>query len=273
MPCLPDPCWGRLHLRTSMTTVLAYRRVSTDRQAEQGFGLDAQAAAIQAWAAGAGVRVTETFTDAGVSGGTAPLDRPGFAALLLALGRTGDRTSDPADGRTASACALVNEQPTVILPRLDRLARDLIVQEQALACLWKAGALVVAADSGPVHADDPDDPSRTLIRQMLGAVAQYDRAAISSRMRAGRAAKRERGGYADGAPPYGWRASGGELVPDPVEQAGLERMLHLRRQGMTLRVIADVLAREGHRPRRAGRFHPKVLAYILNREMTREVAT
>jgi DNA invertase Pin-like site-specific DNA recombinase len=248
----------------------AYRRVSTDRQAEQGYGLDAQAAALDTWAEAAGLPILETFTDAGVSGACSPLERPAFAALLLRARELGGDSPDSADGRRESACALVN----VVLPRLDRLARDLLIQEQALADLWATGATVYDASTGQaIHPDDPDDPTRTLIRQVLGAVAQYDRAAIGARMRAGRAAKRRAGGYADGAPPFGWRAVGGELVEDPSEQATLARMIHLRDSGLSLRVIGDVLAREGHQPRRADRFHPKVLAYILNREQLRKVTT
>jgi DNA invertase Pin-like site-specific DNA recombinase len=248
-----------------MTTTLAYRRVSTDRQAEQGYGLDAQAAALETWAEAAGLPIAETFTDAGVSGSIPPVSRPGFSALLtrLAASNAGDGTTGGNEGTLA-----------VVLPRLDRLARDLLIQEQALADLWATGATVYDASTGQaIHPDDPDDPTRTLIRQVLGAVAQYDRAAIGARMRAGRAAKRRAGGYADGAPPFGWRAVGGELVEDPGEQATLARMIHLRDSGLSLRVIGDVLAREGHQPRRADRFHPKVLAYILNREQLRKVTT
>ena len=58
--------------------------------------------------------------------------------------------------------------------RLDRLARDLIVQETVLAEVKRLGGEVFstsAAEAGYLS-DDPDDPSRKLIRQVLGAVAE-----------------------------------------------------------------------------------------------------
>ena len=55
------------------------------------------------------------------------------------------------------------------------------------------------------------------MRQVLGAIAEYERALIRSRMGAGKAAKLATGGYAGGRPPSGWRAEGKELVPDERE--------------------------------------------------------
>jgi DNA invertase Pin-like site-specific DNA recombinase len=68
-----------------------------------------------------------------------------------------------------------------------------------------------AAEAGYLP-DDPDDPSRTLVRQVLGAVSQYERSMIALRLRSGRKRKSEKGGYAYGSPPYGFRANGYALV-------------------------------------------------------------
>jgi DNA invertase Pin-like site-specific DNA recombinase len=43
---------------------------------------------------------------------------------------------------------------------------------------------------------DPDDPSRKLIRQILGAVNESERSIIKLRLRSGRARKSYNGGYA-----------------------------------------------------------------------------
>ena len=96
--------------------------------------------------------------------------------------------------------------------------------------------------------DDPDDPSRRLIRQVLGAVSEYERSMIALRLRAGRRRKAEKGGYAYGSPPLGWRAERGELVVDDVEAEALARMAELRDDGASLREIATVLTEEGHGP-------------------------
>lgn len=63
-----------------------------------------------------------------------------------------------------------------------------------------------AAGEAGYLADEPDDPSRRMIRQVLGAVAEYEWSMIALRLRAGRRAKHLRGGYAYGAPRYGTRA-------------------------------------------------------------------
>jgi DNA invertase Pin-like site-specific DNA recombinase len=55
-----------------------------------------------------------------------------------------------------------------------------------------------AAESGYL-VDDPDDPSRKLIRQILGAVSEYERAMIPLRLRSGRHRKAKHGGFAYGA--------------------------------------------------------------------------
>jgi DNA invertase Pin-like site-specific DNA recombinase len=54
--------------------------------------------------------------------------------------------------------------------------------------------------------DDPGDPARKVIRQVLGAVAEYERSMIALRLRSGRAGKAQAGGFAYGAPPYGYAA-------------------------------------------------------------------
>ncbi len=83
----------------------------------------------------------------------------------------------------------------LVVYRLDRLARDLILQETLLAEIAAAGGQVFSTMPGEqaVIEDDPDDPSRRLIRQVLGAVAEYERSLIRLRLRNGRRRKAERG--------------------------------------------------------------------------------
>src|SRR5947209_5180061 len=140
--------------------IVGYLRVSTDRQAEEGLGLDVQRDAIRTWAKANGHRVAKWCSDEGVSGSNGLDGRDGLAEALGAL----------RDGR-ADALAVY---------RLDRLARDLVLQEQLLAEVWRMGSRVWSTSPSEDAYLDPngaaDDPSRTLIRQILGAVAQYERA-------------------------------------------------------------------------------------------------
>ncbi|SNQ47063.1 Site-specific DNA recombinase [Frankia canadensis] len=225
--------------------LIGYIRVSTVGQAEDGMGLDVQTDSIRAWARANGHRITEIFTEAGVSGKLE--DRPALGDALRAL-RDGS-----ADG--------------IVVPKLDRLARDLVVQEQLIAEIRRMGADIHSAVAGEAAylVDDPDDPSRKLIRQILGAVNEYERAMIALRLRSGRKQKAAAGGYAYGAPAFGVRAEGKQLTADEREQAALTRMVELAEEGASLRTIADTLTAEGHRPKRGDRWHPTTVNRALVR--------
>ncbi|MDP9387297.1 MAG: recombinase family protein [Actinomycetota bacterium] len=141
--------------------VVGYVRVSTDRQVEDGAGLEVQWRAVRAWCRAHGHRLVALVADEGVSGTLA--DRPALAEALALL-------------REGTARGLV-------VHRLDRLARDLIVQEQLLAELWRMDTTVSSTSSAQdaYLSDDPADPSRRLIRQVLGAVSDYERAMVRLR--------------------------------------------------------------------------------------------
>jgi DNA invertase Pin-like site-specific DNA recombinase len=236
---LPDntPARSRGRLR-----LVAYLRLSTDRQAERGVGLHVQELAIRAWAKANRHRITLWCRDEGVSGSNGLKTRVALPEALRVL-------------RTGAADALVVYSP-------DRLARDLVLQEQLLAEIRRMGRQLFTTSAGEAAflEDDPADPSRKLIRQILGAVAEYERAMIRLRMQAGRDSRRERGDYAGfGSPKYGWRAErcqrggGVQLVEVESEQVTLARTRDLRAAGSSLRQIAEVLNREGHKTRRSGK--------------------
>lgn len=227
--------------------ITAYLRVSTDRQAEEGLGLEIQEQAIRQWATAGGYRIGLWTRDEGVSGSNGLDTREGLSEALGAL-----KDKDVSG---------------VVVYRLDRLARDLIVQETLLAEVRRLGGAVYstsAAEAGYLE-DDPDDPSRRLIRQVLGAVSEYERSMIALRLRSGRRRKAEKGGYAYGSPAYGFEAKGGELVPAPGEQATVDRIREMHGEGRSLREMIAVLEEEGHRPKRAKRWHPESLARIVRR--------
>ncbi|MFF9607579.1 recombinase family protein [Streptomyces sp. NPDC014684] len=152
----------------------------------------------------------------------------------------------------------------IVAPNLDRLARELVVQEAALAQCWKHGGRAFMADQGEILPDDPEDPMRTAMRQMMGVFAQLDRGMTVAKLRRGRRIKGEKGQYAYGAPPYGWQAHKKELTEEEVEQAGRARARQLRDgDRLSFRRIAAVLEAEGIRPKRGERWHPETIRRLL----------
>jgi DNA invertase Pin-like site-specific DNA recombinase len=227
--------------------LVGYIRCSTDRQAEEGLGLEVQEQAIREWAQAHGHELVSLTRDEGISGSNGLDTRVGLGDALEAL--RGGR----AEG--------------LVVYRLDRLARDLIVQETLLAEVWRMGREVFStstAEQGYLQ-DDPHDPSRKLIRQVLGAVNEYERSMISLRLRAGRLRKAQNGGYPGGKIKFGYKGVDGVLVPDPKEQRTQQRIETLRSEGKTLREIAKVLNREGRKPRTASVWHPGTLGPIIKR--------
>jgi DNA invertase Pin-like site-specific DNA recombinase len=242
--------------------LVAYLRVSTDKQAEEGLGLDVQRHAIREWAKASGHTIRVWATDEGQSGSNGLDTRKGLLDALSAV----------QDGRCGG----------LVVYRLDRLARDLVLQEQLLSEVWRgpsvrrsadaslrptAGARVFStspSEDAYLGGDDPDDPSRAMIRQILGAVAQYERGMIRLRLRQGKARKLAQGGYVGGAPRFGFRAEGAALVPDEREQLARTRIVQLRAEGLSLRAIVEVLEAEGIATKRGGRWHPTSVRSTLS---------
>lgn len=119
----------------------------------------------------------------------------------------------------------------------------------------------------------PDDPTRALVRRILGSIAQYEREVIRLRLMAGRARKKLDGGYAGGGPPYGYAAIRGQLVKIPDQQNIIRRMIKLRRDGLSYRQIGAELERQGYRsPSPHGKWRPDTIRGIILREEGRRGA-
>lgn len=225
--------------------VVAYVRVSSAHQAE-AYGPEVQRAAIGKWAKANGHKVVSWQTDV-ISGASELRDRAGWceAAALVKSGK--------AEG--------------VVVARLDRLARDVMVQELLLRKLSDLGGIVLSTreSEDELLNGASKDPSRKLIRVICGAVSEYDREMTVDRLAAGRQAKAARGGHAHGALPYGYRSIKGKLVPVPAERQALARMKELAAQGVSTREISRVLADEGHPTKRGGQWCAATVARILRR--------
>jgi DNA invertase Pin-like site-specific DNA recombinase len=223
----------------------AYVRVSTKGQAEDGLGRVDQERHIRAWAKRNGHTLCGPIAFDQASGTVAVDQRAGFVEVLNRI----------REGQCEGLVVL----------NLGRIARLLTVQEAALAMVWASGGRVFAVDAGEVLQDDPSDPMRTAIRQMMGMFHQLDRAMIVARLKGGRQVKAAQGGYAYGAPAFGLTAEDKALVPEAAEQATITRIVELHRAGASLRSIAATLDAEGRKPKRGDRWHPQTIARVLER--------
>lgn len=205
-----------------------------------GDGFTRQAAAVAKYARHAGLSIVETYRDEGVSGKRDLENRPGLAALLDRIESNGVRV--------------------VLVERADRLARDLIVSETILGQLRKRGVKVFEAEGVELTAGD-GDPTRKLIRQVLGAVSEFDRCVTILKLRAARERIRATGAHCEGTKPFGTL---------PSERAALARILDMRRANrgrgrVSFAKIAATLNAEKI-PTRSGRpWAPAVVFGIVKR--------
>lgn len=220
---------------------VVYLRVSTEGQVD-AWGFDVQTFACQTYAEARGIEVVDWIRDEAVTGKSDAADRPGLLAALTLL-REG-------------------EADLLLVARLDRLARHLTVQEAILAEVWSLGAEVHTCDLGPVQQDDPDDPMRTAIRQVVGVFAQLDRALTVKRLRDGRRAKAAAGGKASGSYPFGYTRHG----EDDREQGVLDAIRILLSRGATLEEVATYLNhRPNCHPRHAARWTRQTVGAVVAR--------
>lgn len=220
---------------------VAYLRVSTAEQAAHGTGLRTQADAIAHWAHRSGRRIIGWHTDQGRSGALAIEDRIALA--------------DAIDQATVERCELV-------IYRLDRFARDLVIQEDGIAELGRRGVRLRVTDDAEDRlvedpaADTADGHTRTFIRQVLGAVGQLERSLIRMRTNAGRKKAELEGYYCGGYPPYGWvappkkkRGERTRWLPDPGPRWHVAGWIVERRlEGYGWARIAQYLTDQGITP-------------------------
>jgi DNA invertase Pin-like site-specific DNA recombinase len=210
----------------------AYLRVSGKGQIN-GDGFPRQLHSIKHYAEQNGIRIVKTFCEEGVSGATELDNRPALLKLLEALAAEGTKL--------------------VLIEKLDRLARDLMLQESIIGDLRKRGfELVSVAEPDLLQ----NDPTRILMRQIFGAIAQYDKAMIVSKLRGARQRAKAKTGRCEGAKPFGYHDG---------EGAALERMKTLRTEGLSFEAIAAALTQEGFCTRFEGRWQARVISRILSR--------
>ena len=214
---------------------VVYTRVST---LGQDLSPEAQVSMCATWAAARGIEVVAVFHEA-VSGAAPVADRP---VLLDALG-----AMKPVDAGV------------LLVAKRDRLARDVMAAAVIEAQARKVGGRVESADG----VGEGNDPSAALMRTIIDAFAQYERAQIAARTRAALAVKRARG-ERTGMLPLGSSLAddGVHLVHNESEARMVARARELRAAGVTVRATAAQLTAEGHRTRAGGPIQPTTIQRI-----------
>lgn len=197
--------------------ILGYGRVSSVGQ-EEGDGYARQEVAIKEFCKRHNLKILFLVEEA-ISGTIDGLDRPKLAEFL---GLNAARNSaDPA------------HFDAIVVERMDRLARDLMVQELLIREFQKRGIKLFSADQGELidMADACPDPTRKLIRQVLGAVAEFEKSNLVRKLHSARV----RMGRMGGNVAYGSR---------PGEAQTVVLIEDLRAGGASWREIADRLNEE-----------------------------
>jgi DNA invertase Pin-like site-specific DNA recombinase len=222
--------------RNELTKAVAYFRTSsTTNVGDEKDTLKRQREAVTAYAKSAGYEIIAEYRDDGVKGADAVDGRPGFAAMLQHIAGNGVRT--------------------IIVETASRFARDLITQETGFSFLQGLGVALIAADSPDAFLEDT--PTAVLIRQVLGAVAQFEKAALVAKLRGARERKRRETGKCGG------RKSYAERNPEMVALAKKLARYPVNGRKRSLRDVAAELEKMGHVAASGRRYEAAAVARMI----------
>lgn len=217
--------------------VIAYYRVSTQRQGKSGLGLEAQRKAVAEFATREGLELIGELIEVETGKGADALDRRPVLATALA------------DAKKAKAA--------VVVAKLDRLSRDV----HFISGLMAQRVPFIVAELG-IDADP-------FMLHLFAALGEKERAMISARTKAALAAAKERG-VKLGSPSLdkarvaaeGARAAGADDFARSLEPT----IRAIQAQGITgLRAIARELAARKVETRRGGTWTPVQVGELLKR--------
>jgi DNA invertase Pin-like site-specific DNA recombinase len=196
-----------------MKSAAAYYRTSSQTNVgNDKDSLKRQEDAVRAYATAHDIKVVREFYDGAVSGADPVDSRPGFSDMV--------------------AYMLGNGARSVLVETANRFARDLIVQETGYKLLKDKGIELIAVDSPDSFVSDT--PTAEFIRQVLGAVAQLEKAMLVSKLRGARDRRRRETGRCEGNPAFG-------VIPP----AHIKAAKAYSAKGVSLRRISDQLAAKG----------------------------
>ena len=220
---------------------IIYTRFSPRRNAEESVSCDVQEEICRRYAASHNHDVIGVIHDPDVSG------------------------KDEYREKLWQAIEAVPRGGVLIVFKRDRLARNVYLSEQINRAVAKAGATIEAV-SGDVEGNGDE---AVMIRQVLAAIAEYERKMIARRtsyaMRAHQRNGKRMGRYA----PYGYILSETEpclLEPNPAEQIAVDRIRELAAEGKSVYGIVKTMNEEMPEAARGTVWNSRTVKKIIGRE-------
>lgn len=228
-----------------MKRAIGYLRVSGTSQLDKD-GEHRQRDVVHAFCKQHNLCLAFAVFEGAVSGTVEGMDRPQFGTVIHHIEGQDAIWDRECFGRI-SAETKEQHRPCIVVERLDRLARDLMVQEIMLKECRERGIQVYAADQGLIDLASNDiDPTRKLFRQMMGAIAEWEKSALVAKLRVARERKKAETGRCSGPLPYCRTEEGHHIV------ACINNFKHTR--GLSYAQIAERLNEGGYKTQFGKRF-------------------
>jgi DNA invertase Pin-like site-specific DNA recombinase len=217
--------------------IITYIRVSTSQQGRSGLGIEAQRTALRNFAGAEGLEVAREFVEVETGKGSDALDRrPQLKAALAAARKL---------------------RCHVAVAKLDRLSRDV----HFISGLMAHKVPFLVAELGP-----DVDP---FVLHLFAALAEKERALISTRTRQALAAAKARGVSLGNPKLHMARKNALEAVTVGADRFAANVVPIIREAqkagATTLREIAEALNARGVATARGGQWHAKSVSNILER--------
>ncbi len=142
----------------------------------------------------------------------------------------------------------------VIIERIDRLARDLMIQESIIDNMRKNNIKLISVADGDLLVDDP---TRIVVRQVLGAFAQYDKTMIVQKLKLSRERLRAKNGKCEG------RKSYSETNPALLDEINRLRRKPRKRKRLSNKEIVKSLNQSGFKTATGKEFTTTILKNII----------
>ena len=218
-----------------MVKAVMYLRTSSATNLD-GDSEERQKESIKKYADSQGMEIVQGAYDQAVKGSDSIHEREGFSALIQ--------------------YCLDNDVTTILCENASRFARDVIVQEMGYRELKKLKIQLIPVDAPDYFTGD--SPSLTMIRQILGSVAEFEKSNLVSKLRGARDRVKAKNGKCEG------RKSLKEIMGDATFTGMIRQIKSLRKQNKSYASIAGVLASKGYvQPSTGKPFHKSQVMRLI----------